>query len=241
MATAPADHVALVTGATRGIGEALALLLAEQGMQVYIAGRVGADAEAAAARIRRDSGFEQVHALLLDVTRVDSVSRAFADIQRRSGRLDILVNNAAIAIDRGRPASMQDISKVMATLDANIVGAWRCICDALPLMRGHGYGRIVNVSSHLASLARGTDISPAYMVSKAALNALTVTLAAEFAKNGENIKVNSASPGTADTRMAYNPGQPSARVAAQRLLWLTQLADDGPSGRFFYGSEELPW
>ena len=241
MTAASADHVALVTGATRGIGAALALLLAEQHVHVYVAGRVGTDADTAAARIRRDSGFEHVHALVLDVTRVDSVSRAFADIQRRSGRLDILVNNAAIAIDRGRSASMQDISKVTATLDANTVGAWRCISDAVPLMRGRGYGRIVNVSSHLASLAVGNGSSPAYVVSKAALNALTVSLAAEFAENNENIKVNAAPPGPADTRMAYTPGQPSARDAAKRLMWLTQLADDGPSGRFFYGTEELPW
>lgn len=151
----------------------------------------------------------------------------------------MLVNNAAIAIDRGQNASAADMEKVRATLDTNIMGAWRCCTAAIPEMRKHRYGRIVNVTSHMGTSAEMGIGSVAYRVSKAGLNALTGILAAEM--RDDNILVNAASPGKVDTRLAYGKADRSPEEAADTFVWLATLSDDGPSGMLFHDRQPLPW
>ena len=155
------------------------------------------------------------------------------------GRLDVLVNNAAIAIDRGPHATDADMERVRATLDANIMGAWRCCTAAIGHMREHHYGRIVNVTSHMSTVAHSGPGSAAYRVSKAGLNALTRVLAAELA--GTNILVNAASPGKVDTRLAYGAPARTPEDAADDFVWLATLPNDGPTGGLFHQREPLDW
>jgi NAD(P)-dependent dehydrogenase (short-subunit alcohol dehydrogenase family) len=124
-------------------------------------------------------------------------------------------------------------------LEANLFGAWRCAAEAVPLMRSRGYGRIVNLSSTMASLELTNEpASPAYRVSKAGLNMLTKVLAAEVEFDG--ILVNAASPGYTRTDMSPDAERP-VELGADTPVWLATLPDDGPTGGFFYDRQPLAW
>ncbi|WP_454859606.1 SDR family NAD(P)-dependent oxidoreductase [Promicromonospora soli] len=236
MSTAPI-RVAVVTGANRGLGREVARALAEHGIHVVVTARDPRSAEAAAEELGGPGLSVSPHQL--DVTDPASVARAFATIGHEHGRLDILVNNAAVAIDRHRTAAVPDIERVSATLDANITGAWRCCAAAIPEMQRHHYGRIINVTSHMATTSRLAQGSPAYRVSKAGLNALTQILADELRDTG--ILVNAITPGLVDTRLAYGKTDRPPADAATNFVRLATLPDDGPTGRLYHNDHELDW
>ena len=231
------QRVAVVTGANRGLGRAIVRSLAEQGLRVVLTAREAAVADSAAAELAAEGLTVSAHQL--DVTDPASVVRVMADTGYHLGRLDVLVNNAAVAIDRGQPAGSADLEKVRATLDANVAGVWRCCTAAIPEMRKNGYGRVVNVTSHLGTFARMGTGSPAYRISKTAVNALTCILAAEL--RTENILVNAASPGMVNTRMAYGKADQRPEDAAGTFVWLATLPDDGPTGQLFHERQPQPW
>lgn len=231
------QRVAVVTGANRGLGKAIARGLAKSGLHVVLTGRSEQAAEAAAAGLVEEGLSASAHQL--DVTDPASVVRVMADTGFAFGRLDVLVNNAAVAIDRGQPAAAADMEKVRATLDANIMGAWRCCTAAIPEMKSNGYGRIVNVTTHMSTFARMGAGSVAYRVSKTGLNALTCILATELRES--NILVNAASPGRVDTRMTYGKADRAPGEAADTFVWLATLPDDGPTGQLFHEREPLAW
>jgi NAD(P)-dependent dehydrogenase (short-subunit alcohol dehydrogenase family) len=176
----------------------------------------------------------------MDVTDDESVRSAFEKAVKLYGAVDVLVNNAGIAIDGPQHrASAPDFSKVCATLETNLFGAWRCASEAVPRMRARGYGRIVNVSSTMASLELTVaPSSPAYRVSKAGLNMLTKVLAAEVEYDG--ILVNAASPGYTRTDMSPDAERP-VELGADTAVWLATLPDDGPTGGYFYDRQALAW
>lgn len=234
----PVDgRVAVVTGATRGLGVAIARALAAEGLRVVVTAREAAAAEATAARLVAEGYMVTSHQL--DVTDPASVARAFSDIGHAQGRLDVLVNNAAVALDRHRTAVMADFERVTATLDANITGAWRCSTAAISEMERHSYGRIVNVTTHMSMTGNLGAGSAAYRVSKTGLNALTQVLADEL--RDTNILVNAASPGKVDTRLAYGKAQRTPEDAATEFVRLATLPDDGPTGHLFHDGQELDW
>ncbi|MFJ7275483.1 SDR family NAD(P)-dependent oxidoreductase [Kitasatospora sp. NPDC098663] len=237
MTTHPNQRVALISGGNRGLGLAIATRLAEQGMQVVIGVRdrlAGREAETALA-----SKGLTVRSYELDVTDPASVARFVADVAAQLGRLDVLVNNAAVAVDRGQAASAPDFERVRATLDTNLLGAWRLAAATVPEMRKNGYGRIVNITSHLGSQSNMGTGNVSYRISKTGLNALTQILAAELA--GTGILVNAVSPGRMDTRMAYGEADRTPDEAADTPVWLATLPDDGPTGGLFYEREPLVW
>lgn len=231
------QRVAVVTGANRGLGRAIATELAERGLHVIITAR---DAQAADAVSRELNGKGLVTSgHQLDVTDPASVARCFADVAIQHGRLDVLVNNAGIAIGRGQLAASPDLERVYATLEANLMGAWRCSAAAIAEMRPNGYGRIVNITSHLGSISTMADTNVAYRVSKAGLNALTRILAAEL--QGTNILVNAASPGRISTRMAAGKTDRTPEQATDTPVWLATLPNDGSTGGLFHDRQPLPW
>lgn len=232
-------RVALVTGGNRGIGLEVCRQLSRRGYRVVVAARDRLKAEEAAQAL---DGWVTGDAIgvALDVTDGQSVRDAFEQAMKQYGAVDVLVNNAGIAIDGpGHRASTPDFAKVQSTLEANLFGAWRCAARAVPVMRARGYGRIVNLSSTMASLElTETPSSPAYRVSKAGLNMLTRVLAAEV--EGDGILVNAASPGYTRTDMSPAADRP-VEQGADTPVWLATLPDDGPTGGFFYERTALAW
>ncbi|GAA3117309.1 NAD(P)-dependent dehydrogenase (short-subunit alcohol dehydrogenase family) [Kribbella aluminosa] len=227
------QRVALVTGANRGLGREIARQLAARRIHVVLTARNHAAAEEAAAEIRGDG--LAVSSTRLDVTDPGSITAAIAELRR----LDILVNNAGVTDGDHRAATIP-ASEVRRVLEVNLLGAWRCASAAIPLMRDQRYGRIVNVSSRLASLSTMTSgTEPAYRVSKAALNALTRVLAADVA--GAGVLVNSCSPGWVRTELGGPNAPTTVEEGAATPVWLATLPDGGPTGQFFAGHTPAPW
>jgi NAD(P)-dependent dehydrogenase (short-subunit alcohol dehydrogenase family) len=232
-------RVALVTGGNRGLGLEIGRQVSRLGYQVVLTAR---DPQAADEAAQGLDGWANgdVAGVQMDVTDHESVRSAFEQAVKLYGAVDVLVNNAGIAIDGPEHrASTPDLSRIRETLETNLFGAWRCASEAIPLMRARGYGRIVNLSSTMASLERTeSPESPAYRVSKSGLNMLTKVLAAELEYDG--ILVNAASPGYTRTDMSPRAERP-VEEGADTPVWLATLSDDGPTGGFFFDRRPLPW
>ncbi|MFI6676749.1 SDR family oxidoreductase [Kribbella sp. NPDC050470] len=231
-------RVAVVTGGNRGIGFEICRQLSRLGLHVVLTARNESSAKEAADRLQGE-GPGLVMGTRLDVTEDDSVSSTFTEIARRHGSIDVLVNNAGVAIDGPalHRATAPNFPLVDETLATNLYGAWRCSAAAIPFMLGRGYGRIVNLSSTMASLELAlTPTSPAYRISKASLNMLTRVLAAEL--EGTGILVNAASPGYTKTDMSPDATRP-VEDGADTPVWLATLPGDGPTGGFFYERQPL--
>jgi NAD(P)-dependent dehydrogenase (short-subunit alcohol dehydrogenase family) len=225
----------VVTGANRGIGREVARQLAGHGFLV-IAGSRNQDAGERAAR-QLDPAGRSVIARRLDVTDPATI-QATADWTTQSlGRADVLVNNAAVHYDTWQQAWNADLAVVREALDTNLLGAWQTTQAFLPLLRRSAHARVVNVSSEGGSLSGMTGGTPAYSVSKAALNALTRLLAGEL--RADRILVNAVCPGWTDTDMGQG-GRPVADGAAS-VMWAVLLPDDGPTGGFYRDGQPLPW
>ncbi|MER7466168.1 SDR family oxidoreductase [Streptomyces sp. NPDC097981] len=228
--------VSLVTGANRGIGREVCRQLGARGHTVLLTARSLSAAERAAAELRAEGA--DVHALALDVRDRPSIERAAHESAERFGRLDVLVNNAAITYDTWQRAATADLDVVAEAADTNLYGPWRTTQAFLPLLRAGRHGRIVNVSSEAGSLTNMGGGTPAYSASKAALNALTRMLSAEL--RGDGILVNSVCPGWVATDMGGAGGRP-VREGAAGIVWAATLPDSGPTGGFFRDGRPLPW
>ena len=154
------------------------------------------------------------------------------------GRLDVLINNAAISYDTWATAATADLAAVHGAFETNLFGAWRVSQACITLLRASPHPRIVNVSSEAGSISEMTGGTPAYSVSKAALNALTRLLAGELRPAG--ILVNAVCPGWVATDMGGPGGRPVAEGAAS-VLWAATLPDTGPTGGFFRDGQPVPW
>ena len=238
-------RVALVTGGNRGIGYAIGRSLAQRGITVILGVRDPGKGAAACSRLQGedlDVNFE-----LLDVTDEDSLQTAVKHIQTQFGRLDILVNNAGILIDGAENALDISRSTIEKTLQTNVMGPLMLCQNCVALMKAGGYGRIVNMSSALGSLSEMVDPdsaydgvgAPAYRLSKVALNAVTTLIAKEV--RGENILVNSASPGWVRTDMGGDQAPLTPEQGADTPVWLATLPDGGPTGGLFRERRQIPW
>ena len=236
------QQVALVTGSNRGIGFEIAKQLALKKVQVVLTSRSSTNGEAALRKVTRDV-VKKVVVRQVDVSNQISVENLSNEVEKTFGRLDILVNNAAILIDRDDlVASNADLEVVKATLETNLFGAWRMCKAFIPLMKKNGYGRIVNVSSgsgQFEYMATTGGYWPAYSVSKASLNALTVMLASEL--KGTNILVNAVCPGWVRTDMGGRNAPRSVEEGAATPVWLATLPDDGPTGHNYYDKKQISW
>lgn len=227
-------RVALVSGGNRGIGLEVCRQLSEQGLTVIIGSRDEDRGRAAAEGLEGNVVPHQ-----LDVADAGSVDRMAAFLQDSFGRLDVLVNNAAISNDDGQRGVDADLDRVKEALEANLFGAWRLCELAVPLMQRNGYGRIVNVSTGLAALEDMGGGSPGYRVSKTALNVLTRILASEL--RGSGILVNAVNPGWVQTEMGGSGATRSAEEGAEALVWAATLPNNGPTGGFFRDRSPVAW
>lgn len=238
-------RIALVTGANKGIGLEIARQLAEAGVTVIIGARDPERGRTAAETLAARG--LTVEAIRLDVNDGKSITAAAETIRERHGRLDILVNNAGIVDAEDGPPTSASPEAARRIMETNFIGTLAVTQAMLPLLRLSAAGRIVNLSSSLGSLAvNGDPTSPyysarliGYNASKAALNMLTVQLAAEL--RGTPIVVNSVSPGYVKTDLTGHTGFMTPEEGARLPVEYALLGEDAVSGRFVEPAGETPW
>lgn len=248
------NRIALVTGANQGIGLQIAKDFAAAGLTVLLGSRNHERGETAAASIAGN-----VHAIQIDVTDQNSINAAAARIEAEFGRLDILVNNAAISraggpatetmadyIARSR-ASLISVDEVRTIWETNVFGVLAFTQAMLPLLRKSSDARIVNVSSGLGSLTFNSTpnpyratFNPGYAASKTALNAITVAFAIEL--EAEDIKVNAVTPGFTATALNNFEGTETVEQGAAEAVRVALLGSDAPTGTFTGSvNQAYPW
>jgi NAD(P)-dependent dehydrogenase (short-subunit alcohol dehydrogenase family) len=253
--TMPDKPVALVTGANQGIGLQIARNLVAHGFTVLVGSRNIERGEAAAKEVGPDA-----RALQLDVTDQASITAAAERIRSEFGRLDLLVQNAAISNTNKRPGqsveeyaattrpSNVSLDEMRAVWDTNVFGVLAVYQAMLPLLREAPEARIVNVSSGVGSLTTNSDpafayrsiFGPVYPASKTALNALTVAMAIELEPEG--IKVNAVSPGFTKTNLNGYAGTETVEQGAREAVRVALLGPNGPTGTFTrWENETIPW
>jgi|ERR1700752_782303 len=229
------ENIAIVTGANRGIGLAVVKQLAQEGFSVLLGSReLEKGTQAAAPLVKRGLNVIPVQ---LDVTDATSVETVKSEVEHRFGKLDVLINNAGILYDSWERAIDADFNTVREAFETNTIGAWRMAQAFIPLLRKSRHGRIVNVSSESGSLPTIDGTTPAYSISKVALNALTLMLAAELRSSG--ILVNSVCPGWVATEMGGSNAPRSVEEGAASVVWAATLPDNGPTGGFYRDGKPL--
>lgn len=232
---------ALITGANKGIGFAIAQGLGAAGFTVAVGARDDARREEAVDRLRT-AGVD-AFGVTLDVTSDSSVAAAAATIEQTAGRLDVLVNNAGISgrtDDSAQNPTTLDLDVVRTVLDTNVLGVVRVTNAMLPLLRRADSPRIVNMSSNMGSLTLQTGpIMAAYAPSKSMLNSVTAQYARQLADT--NIIVNAGCPGYVATDFTGFNGPRTPAQGAAIAIRLATLPDDGPRGGFFDDQSAIPW
>jgi NAD(P)-dependent dehydrogenase (short-subunit alcohol dehydrogenase family) len=236
---------ALVTGANKGLGLAIAKGLASAGLSVWMGARDRSRGEEAVKSLRGE-GLD-VRFVEIDVADEASVRRAAETVGREIDALHVLVNNAGIVLDLQTPPSELGMDDVKATYEVNVFGPIRVTQAFAPLLKAADDARIVNMSSGLGSLALITDPTSlfstvnllAYTSSKVALNAVTVSFAKEFEPFG--IKVNAVEPGNVRTDLNGNSGSLTPEEGAETAIEMALIDNSGPTGGFFGSHGRQPW
>lgn len=230
-------RVALVTGANRGIGLEVSRQLAAKGLHVVLTGRDRDQIESAADQLRREN--LDVSAAAMDVTDEEGVDDCARTVRERLGSIDVLVNNAAVLVAEDASALETTLEEFRTTFEANVFGAVSVCRAFVPSMVTNRYGRVVNVSSAAGQLSSMSTYAPAYSISKAALNAFTVQLAAEL--KGTGVLVNSVNPGWVRTRMGGRGAPRTVAQGADTIVWAATLPANGPTGGFFSERQRIDW
>ncbi|TDC80310.1 SDR family oxidoreductase [Actinomadura sp. 7K507] len=236
--------IALVTGANKGIGYEIAAGMGALGWKVGVGARDERRREAAVAKLR--AADVEAFGVPLDVTDDASVTAAAGLIEAHAGRLDVLVNNAAITGGMPQAPTEVDPATVRTVVETNVIGVIRVTNAMLPLLRRSASPRIVNMSSSGGSLTLQTTpgaetgpISAAYSASKTFLNAVTIQYAKEL--DGTNILINAGCPGFTATDLNGFRGVRTPEQGAAVAIQLATLPDDGPTGAFFNDEGPMPW
>ncbi|MEV7977024.1 SDR family oxidoreductase [Streptomyces sp. NPDC086519] len=236
--------IALVTGANKGIGYEIAAGLGALGWSIGVGARDGERMAEAVAKLR--AAGTDAFAVPLDVTDDASVDAAARLIEERTGRLDVLVNNAGIAGGWPEAPSTLDPATVRRLVETNVIGVIRVTNAMLPLLRRSAHPRIVNQSSHVGSLTLQTipevdlgGISGGYAPTKTYLNAVTIQYAKEL--SGTGILINNACPGYVATDLNGFSGTQTPEQGAAIAIHLATLPDGGPTGQLFDDNGVVPW
>ena len=232
-----AQKIALVTGANKGIGFEVARQLARKGFNVFLGAR-NPDAGRAAAEKLRSEGAGEVTFLELDVSNPQSIHRAAEEFSKQMDHLDVLVNNAGIALDDDENVLKVSPETCETTLRTNTLGPLLVSQVFVPLLNKSSAPRIVNVSSGGGQLADGADgWAPAYCISKTALNGVTSQLTAAL----PNFAVNSVCPGWVRTDMGGANATRSVAEGAAGIVWLAAEAPQTQTGKFWRDRKVIPW
>lgn len=231
------SDIILITGSNRGLGKNVAELLGNQGHQVVLTARIS-EKGMAIARALKELG-HHVYFHPIDLQAPDDFHLAKEFLMNKFGRLDVLINNAAIHYDLSNDVLKPDFQIVEEGLTTNLTNTWRLTCELIPLLRNSDHGRIVNVSSQSGALTGMGGGAPGYSISKAGLNVLTIKLAT--ALKTENILVNSVCPGWVKTDMGGLEAPRSLQQGAESIIWAATLPKDGPSGGFFRDGHPIDW
>jgi NAD(P)-dependent dehydrogenase (short-subunit alcohol dehydrogenase family) len=230
-------RIVVVTGANRGIGREVARQCASRGDTVLLGARDPAAGERAARELQ--PGVRgRIRGVRLDVTDTAGLAALAADVDATEGRVDVLVNNAAVHYDTWQSAVDVDLAVVRSAIETNVLGSWQTTLAFLPLLRRSAHPRVVMVSSEAGSLASMGAGPPAYQVSKAALNALTRTLAGNLRR--DRVLVNAVCPGWVATDMG-GPGGRDVADGAASVMHAVDLPDNGPTGTFTRDGRPVPW
>ncbi|CAK1862602.1 SDR family oxidoreductase [Vibrio crassostreae] len=243
------SQISLITGANKGIGFEIATALGKQGHTVLLAGR-NAVATNEAVAILSAQGIE-AFCLSMDITSDDSIQKAVCVVENMFGKIDILINNAAIRVEEyGKSPSEQSLTQWLETFDTNLFGTVNATCHFLPLLKRSTKGKILNVSSLLGSVTLHSDTSsytytdafkslPAYSASKTALNSWTAHLAYEL--RDTPITVNSIHPGYTKTDLNDGDGTLTPKEGALTAIQVALDKDNSVSGQFIHMGSVLPW
>ena len=232
--------IALVTGGNRGLGLATCQALATQGYKVFLASRDETKGREKAKELQQNN--LDVTSIHLDVADSKSLLEVYHHIKGRESRLDVLINNAAVLLDKeeGNPTDINEIKKrLLGTLETNVVGPYQLSELFFPLMSQQKYGRIVNVSSGLGQLSQEEEAFPTYSISKTALNGVTKIFAARG--RDKNILVNSVDPGWVKTDMGGDAAPRSIEQGIETIVWAATLPDGGPTGKFLRDKQPMAW
>jgi NAD(P)-dependent dehydrogenase (short-subunit alcohol dehydrogenase family) len=230
--------IAVVTGGNKGVGHGACRLLAEAGVRVVLTARDEGRGRATAEKLR--SGGLDVRFHQLDITDSESARRLGLYLAEEFGRLDILINNAAILTDRSLTSLTLDLDTLTNMMDTNLYGPLRVSQALIPLLKKSPAGRIVNVSSWFGSMAEMTGGGcAAYRMSKAALNALTQIMAEDL--RGTSVTVNAACPGWVRSDMGGAGASKSLEEGADTPVWLALQDKGGPNKGFFQDRKPHPW
>lgn len=235
---------ALITGANKSIGYETARQLGRLGYSIWLGSR-DAGRGALAVEVLASEGID-VRGIAIDVTDDKSVLDAAAIVQAADGKLDVLINNAGIPGSYAAPGE-QILAEIQTVYQTNVFGPIRVTQAFLPLLRASDQANVIMVSSGLGSLTWLSDPAHpyhavnilAYNSSKTALNAITLSLAKDLAKDG--ISVNAADPGYTKTDFNNHTGYRTVEQAADTIVWLADQDGSGPTGGFFFERSQAPW
>jgi NAD(P)-dependent dehydrogenase (short-subunit alcohol dehydrogenase family) len=191
-----------------------------------------------AAQTLKDSNVD-VSFVEMDVDNQESIRQAASKVTECFGRLDVLINNAGVYLDKNEKLVDMDPSILEKTMATNFFGVYHVIRSFIPLMEKRGYGRIINVSSEYGAI--NEMLYPgvgAYKLSKFALNGLTRLVAAEI--NGD-IKINAVDPGWVSSDMGGPSAPITPKQAAESIVWLATIGPEGPNGAFFRDGKPIDW
>jgi NAD(P)-dependent dehydrogenase (short-subunit alcohol dehydrogenase family) len=231
------NKIALVTGSNKGLGKGVSSLLLKEGCQVIMTSRNFEKGQMVYSELSRNNSKVDYHQL--DISNLESIRKAIAYVDSKYGKLDILINNAAINYDQWHNALNADLDECRNTIEVNLFGQWMMIQEAYPLLKRSSSGRIVNVSSGAGALGGEEAGTPAYSISKAALNMLTIKVS-HLAKK-DRILANSVCPGWVKTDMGGSQAPRSIKEGAESIIWAALLPDDGPTGGFFRDGKRIEW
>lgn len=226
---------ALVTGGNRGIGFEICRQLAKAEFTVLLTARDKEKGKEAVKKLENED--LQIDFHKLDVTDPTSIDEIVSYIKKTYGKLDVLINNAGILIDSRETILNVEMDTIRKTMETNFIGPFKLIQVLIPLLKESRDGRIINISSGMGSFSEEMSGSPAYSISKTALNALTFKMSMHLPKE---IKIYSMSPGWVKTDMGGPYAPRTLEEGADTAVWLS-TAKNIPTGKFYRDRKEIPW